>query len=207
MIDVETIMRQVREKLITNAVVDVFEKSRRIPKTPAKHIQVSVVDSKSVSCKFLKHYYSGHIDNDIEIGSILLLALRMYSPTKVLIKNYTMLFVSDTHPVQYFIGEYLSNELCYSQTNKQAESKIIVNPTDDFFTTSIIDASNRIYIFPLVFKDLSNPNVVNFSDIVFGFCDYEGNTYHIKVNHKSCMKNNKYIDQRLVIGSVGERVN
>ena len=195
MVNCENVINEIVNNCITEIAKYLMGK---LPKNAVKKgVFASVVDAIRIPCDRVKYYYSGHIDSSKKIQSILLLAVRLNSKEKIYVKGYTVIFTPSNMKQQIYVGEYLSNSITCIKNNEVVETHILVDPEDDFFTESIIDDSNRIFIFPLVFTNLLNSNIENFSDVQLVIVDQDDNIQKIRVDLTSCTCNRKYIEQRV----------
>lgn len=199
-IDCESVASDIISNCITEIAKCIIGKLNESPKNAAKSgVFASVVDAMRIECDWVKNYYPGHIDGSRKIGSILLLAVRLNSNKKIYAKGYTTIFISSNMKQQVFVGEYLSNSITCIKKNEVIETHIFVDPKDDFFTESTIDDSNRVFIIPLIFSDLSNSNIQNFSDAQLVIVDQANDIHRIQVDLTGSICNRKYIEQRVRI--------
>ena len=197
-VNYESVINEIINNCITEIAKYVIEKLKGLPKTAVeKGVFASVVDAIHIPCECVKNYYSGHIDSSKKIESILLLAIRLNSKEKIYAKGYTTILTPSNMKHHIFIGEYLSNSITCIKKNELTETHLFVDPKDDFFTESTIDDSNRIFILPLIFANLSKSNIKNFSDVQLVIVDQDDKIHKIRVDLTSSICNRKYIEQRV----------
>ena len=201
----ENIVESLLVKCITDSAKELLIKIKQInslkPNSRGK-VFARLVDSKVWVIDKLEDYYSGHIDNSSSEGSIILLAINLRSNIKIHIENFAAFLVPTNDVGMVYMGEYISNKLCFIEKGSRTTITIMVNREDDFYTYSTINNDNQIYIFPLVINELLNANIKNFSKVRLMFCDQDDKMYCVDLELKNCIQNKKYIEQRITLDSV-----
>ena len=128
------------------------------------------------------------------VSSILFLALRISATQQFNIKNFVAVFVPENIKQQH-VAQYISNKIVIDDLKKT----YTVNFSDDLAYQSSIGTESKVYIIPLVFSDLENAHLVNFSKIHISFLTDDNKIITTEVDIKNTVQISGFVNQRILI--------
>lgn len=205
MIDMGNIVESLLVNCITGSakeLLTIINRKTSLKTDSHSNVFARLVDSKEFIFDKLEDYYSGHIDNSLSDGSVILLAINLRANKKIHVEKFAAVLVPANDVGNVYIGEYISNKLTFIEKGSRTPKIISINSEDDFFTYSTINNDNQIYIFPFIISQLLNANIKNFSEVRLMFCDQDDKMYCVDLELNNCIQNKKYIEQRITLDSV-----